>query len=66
MDEFIMLMKSVPWTTAGIAFVAVNVLMLFLKLTKKLIMLGIGAILIAIGLYTGIIPDILLAIPVWF
>jgi len=49
----------------GIAFVAINVVMLVLKITKKLIILGIGAALIAIGLYTGVIhtPGALFAIP---
>ncbi len=52
----------------GIAFAAINVVMLVLKITKKLIMLGIGAALIAIGLYTGVIhtPDIMFAIPYCF
>ncbi len=68
MEELTAFLQSIPWTTVGIAFVAINVVMLILKLTKRLIMLGIGAALIALGLYTGVIhtPDILLAVPVWF
>ncbi len=55
MEELTAFLQSVPWTTVGIAFVAINVIMLVLKITKKLIMLGIGVALIAIGLYTGVI-----------
>ncbi len=67
MEELTALLQSVPWATVGIAFVAINVVMLVLKITKKLIMLGIGVALIAIGLYTGVIhtPDILCAISAW-
>jgi len=68
LEELTAFLQSVPWTTVGIAFVAINVIMLVLKITKKLIMLGVGAALIAIGLYTGVIhtPDIMSAIPFWF
>ncbi len=68
MEEIIAFLRSVPWTTVGIALAAINVILLVLKITKKLIMLGIGVALIAIGLYTGVIhtPDILFAIPAGF
>ncbi len=68
MEELTAFLQSIPWATVGIAFVVVNVVMLVLKITKKLIMLGIGVALIAIGLYTGVIhnPDILFAIPFGF
>ena len=45
----------------------INIVLLIMKLTKKLIFLAVGAILIALGIYTGVIqtPDALLALPFW-
>ena len=50
---------------AGGALVAINLVLLALRITKKLIVLAVGAALIAVGLYTGVIqaPEALLAVP---
>ena len=65
MNELTTLLQSVPWLWIGIALVAINLVLLALKITKKLIVLAIGVVLIAVGLYTGVIqaPDALLALP---
>ena len=44
---------------------AINIVLLLLKLTRKLIFLAAGALLIAVGIYTGVIdaPVGLLALP---
>ena len=65
MNELSALWQSAPWLVAGGALVLINIVLLILKITKKLIILAIGAVLIAIGLYTGVIqaPDALLALP---
>lgn len=67
MDELFALWQSAPWLVAGGALVLVNVVLLLLRITKKLIALAIGVALLAIGLYTGVIapPAELLALPVW-
>ena len=58
MNELSALWQSAPWLVAGGALVA-------LRITKKLIVLAVGAALIAVGLYTGVIqaPEALLALP---
>lgn len=65
MNELSALWQSTPWLVIGGALVLINIVLLILKITKKLIILAIGAVLIAIGLYTGVIqaPDALLALP---
>lgn len=55
MNELTTLLQSVPWLWIGIALVAINLVLLALKITKKLIVLAIGVALVAIGIYTGII-----------
>ena len=55
MNELIVWLQSVPWLWIGIALVAVNLVLLALKITRKLIVLAIGVALVAIGIYTGII-----------
>lgn len=55
MNELTSLLQSVPWLWIGIALVAINLVLLALKITKKLIVLAIGIALVAIGIYTGII-----------
>ena len=55
MNELTTLLQSVPWLWIGIALVAINLVLLALKITKKLIVLAIGIALVAIGIYTGII-----------
>lgn len=55
MNELTTLLQSVPWLWIGIALVAINLVLLVLKITKKLIVLAIGIALVAIGIYTGII-----------
>ena len=49
----------------GGALVLINIVLLLLKLTRKLIFLAAGALLIAVGIYTGVIdaPVGLLALP---
>ena len=47
--------RATPWLWIGIALVAINLVLLALKITKKLIVLAIGIALVAIGIYTGII-----------
>nr|WP_302651080.1 hypothetical protein [uncultured Agathobaculum sp.] len=55
MNELTALLQNVPWLWIGIALVAVNLVLLVLKITKKLIVLAIGVVLVAIGIYTGVI-----------
>lgn len=55
MNELTTLLQSVPWLWIGIALVVINLVLLALKITKKLIVLAIGIALVAIGIYTGII-----------
>ena len=55
MNELTALLQNVPWLWIGIALVAVNLVLLVLKITKKLIVLAIGVALVAIGIYTGVI-----------
>lgn len=55
MNELTALLQNVPWLWIGIALVAVNLVLLVLKITKKLIVLAIGVVLVAIGMYTGVI-----------
>ena len=65
MNELTALLQNVPWLWIGIALVAVNLVLLALKITKRLIALAIGAALVAVGIYTGVIdaPSALLALP---
>ena len=65
MNELSALWQSAPWLVVGSALVLINIVLLILKITKKLIVLAIGVVLIAVGLYTGVIqaPDALLALP---
>ena len=65
MNELSALWQSAPWLVIGGALVLINIVLLILKITKKLIVLSIGVVLIAVGLYTGVIqaPDALLALP---
>lgn len=67
MNELSALWGAAPWLVAGGALVIINIVLLIMKLTKKLIFLAVGAILIALGIYTGAIqtPDALLALPFW-
>lgn len=65
MNELSALWEAAPWLVVGGALVVINIVLLIMKLTKKLIFLAVGAILIALGIYTGVIqtPDALLALP---
>ena len=65
MNELSALWQSAPWLVVGGVLVLINIVLLILKITKKLIVLSIGVVLIAVGLYTGVIqaPDALLALP---
>ena len=65
MNEISALWQSAPWLVVGGALVLINILLLLLKLTRKLIFLAAGALLIAVGIYTGVIdaPVGLLALP---
>ena len=65
MNELSALWQSAPWLVVGGALVLINIVLLILKITKKLSVLSIGVVLIAVGLYTGVIqaPDALLALP---
>ena len=64
MNEISALWQSAPWLVVGGALVLINIVLL-LKLTRKLIFLAAGALLIAVGIYTGVIdaPVGLLALP---
>lgn len=64
MNELTALMQSAPWLVIGGALVAVNLILFALKITKRLILLAIGAALVAVGIYTGVIeaPNVLLAL----
>ena len=65
MNELSALWQSAPWLVAGGALVLINIVLLILKITKKLIILAIGVALLAVGLYTGVIQalEALLALP---
>ena len=65
MNELSALWQSAPWLVVGGVLVLINIVLLILKITKKLIVLAIGVVLIAVGLYTGVIqaPVALLALP---
>ena len=67
MNELSALWEAAPWLVAGGALVIINIVLLIMKLTKKLIFLAVGAVLIALCIYTGAIqtPDALLALPFW-
>lgn len=64
MNELTALMQSAPWMVIGGALVAINLILFALKITKRLILLAIGAALVAVGIYTGVIdaPNVLLAL----
>ena len=68
MNELTALLHSAPWLTIGIALVAINLILFALKITKRLIALAIGAALVAVGIYTGVIdaPSALLALPMLY
>ena len=69
MNELIVWLQNVPWLAVGGALVAINLVLLALKITKRLIALAIGVALVAIGIYTGVIdaPVTLAALtPVFF
>ena len=55
MNELTTLLQSVPWLWIGIALVAINLVLLALTPTTKLIVLAICIALVAIGIYTGLI-----------
>lgn len=57
MNELSTLMQSAPWLVIGGALVAINLVLLVLKITKKLILLAVGVVLVAIGIYTGVIDS---------
>ena len=65
MNELSALWQSAPWLVAGGALVLINIVLLILKITKKLIILAIGVALLAVGLDTGVIqaPEALLVLP---
>ena len=64
MNELTALMQSAPWMVIGGVLVAINLILFALKITKRLILLAIGAALVAVGIYTGVIdaPNVLLAL----
>ena len=49
MNELSALWQSAPWLVAGGALVLINIVLLILKITKKLIILAIGVALLAVG-----------------
>ena len=55
MNELSALMQSAPWLVIGGALVAINLALFALRITKKLILLAIGAVLVAVGIYIGVI-----------
>lgn len=55
MNELSALMQSAPWLVIGGALVAINLVLFALRITKKLILLAIGAVLVAVGIYIGVI-----------
>ena len=65
MNELTALLQSAPWLVIGIALVAINLILFALKITKRLIALAIGAALVVVGIYTGVIdaPSALIALP---
>ena len=68
MNELTALLQSAPWVVIGIALVAINLILFALKITKRLIALAIGAALVAVGIYTGVIDALsaLLALPMLY
>lgn len=66
MNEFYALFQTQPWLMIGAALVAFNLILFAFKVTKKLILLALGAVLIAVGVFTGVIDTpALLAFPFW-
>lgn len=63
MEEITTLLQSLPWTTIGGVLIAINAVLLLLKITKKLLLLAVGAVLIVIGLYTGVLHTPLCILP---
>ena len=57
MNELMNLAQSMPWMAICIALVAINLILFALKITKRLIALAIGAALVVIGIYTGVIES---------
>lgn len=55
MNELSALMQSAPWLVIGGALVAINLVLFALRITKKLILLAIGVVLVAVGIYIGVI-----------
>ena len=55
MNEISALWQSTPWLVLGVALVAVNLVLFALKITKRLLLLAVGAALIALGVYFGVI-----------
>ena len=68
MNELMNLVQSMPWMAIGIVLVAINLILFALKITKRLIALAIGAALVAVGVYTGVIDtsSVLMALPVLY
>jgi len=70
LPETIAFLQSMPWLAIGGAFVVLNLILFVLRLTRRLLLLGIGIALVAVGLYTGTIslptdlPDRLPDLPV--
>ena len=49
MNELSALMQSAPWLVIGGTLVALNLILFVLKITKRLLLLAIGAVLVAVG-----------------
>lgn len=53
LQETIALIQSMPWLAIGGVFVAINLILFVLRLTRRLLLLAIGVAFVAVGLYTG-------------
>ena len=64
MNDLSALFQAAPWLVAGGALVIINIVLMFMKLTKRLVFLAVGVLLLALGVYTGFFePESILALP---
>ena len=64
MNDLSALLQAAPWLVAGGALVIINIVLMIMKLTKRLVFLAVGVLLLALGVYTGFFePESILALP---
>ena len=64
MNDLSALFQAAPWLVAGGALVIINIVLMIMKLTKRLVFLAVGVLLLALVVYTGFFePESILALP---